>query len=113
MSNEKTEDKKPKVVKHIDEKIKDAREDVAKAQAKLDALLLEQANRGRVDSLAVGSTVSFEYGRGEKRRVLTGNVVAVGDDEKLGKLLAVQVGEGLDIETLKIRAADVQFEEAE
>jgi S-adenosylmethionine synthetase len=93
----------------LDEKIKDAREDVAKAQAKLDRLLTERANRERIENLAVGTEVSFEYGRGDKRRVLTGTIVAVGDDEKLGRQFAVTAGEGLDIATYKIRATDVLF----
>lgn len=97
----------------LDAKIKDAREDVEKAQAKLDRLLAELANRERVESLAVGSTVSFEYGRGDKRRVLTGTIIAAGDDEKQGKLFAVQTGEGLDIANYKIKASDVLFDSEE
>ena len=95
----------------LDEKIKDAREDVEKAQAKLDRLLIELANRERIEGLAVGTVVKFEYGRGDKRRTLEGTIIAAGDDEKLGKQFAVQAGEGLDIATYKIRAADVLFDE--
>ena len=98
-----------KVVKHLDAKIADAREDLEKAQARLDVLLLEQKNQDRIVGLKVGDEILFEYGRGEKRRELTGKVIAVGDDEKQGRMLAVQTGEGLDIQTLKIRAADVLF----
>ena len=96
----------------LDEKIKDAREDVEKAQAKLDRLLIERANRERIEGLAVGTVVRFEYGRGDKRRTLEGTIIAAGYDEKLGKQFAVQAGEGLDIATYKIRAADVLFDEA-
>lgn len=96
----------------LDEKIKDAREDVEKAQAKLDRLLIELANRERIEGLSVGTVVKFEYGRGDKRRTLEGTIIAAGDDEKLGKQFAVQAGEGLDIATYKIRAADVLFDEA-
>ena len=97
----------------LDEKIKDAREDVEKAQAKLDRLLTELANRERIENLAVGTVVKFEYGRGDKRRVLEGTIIASGDDEKLGRQFAVQAGEGLDIATYKIRASDVQFDTEE
>ena len=96
----------------LDEKIKDAREDVEKAQAKLDRLLIELANRERIEGLTIGTVVKFEYGRGDKRRTLEGTIIAAGDDEKLGKQFAVQAGEGLDIATYKIRAADVLFDEA-
>lgn len=100
----------PQTTTLLDEKINDAREDLVKAQAKLDRLLTEKANRDRIEGVSVGANVSFEYGRGEKRRVLQGTVVALGDDDKMGRLLAVQAGEGLDIQTYKIRAADVRFE---
>lgn len=103
----------PTVTTLLDERIKDAREDVAKAQAKLDKLLIEKANRARIENLAAGTAIKFEYGRGEKRRVLDGIVVAVGDDPKMGRLLAVQSGEGLDVQTYKIRAADVLFDDAQ
>ena len=94
----------------LDEKIKDAREDVAKAQSKLDKLLLEAANRDRILNLLPGTEVSFEYGRGEKRRALAGKVVAIADDPKMGRVLAVVTGEGVDIETYKIRSSDVLFD---
>lgn len=100
-------------VSYLDAKIADAREDVAKAQAKLNKLLVEKENRDRLNTIEVGANIKFEYGRGDKRRTLEGTVIATGDDEKLGKLLAVQVGEGLDVQTHKIRAADVLFEDAE
>lgn len=114
MSNENTNENaaaepKVKVVKHIDARIEDAREDVAKAQSKLEKLLIEKANRDRIENLSAGEEVRFEYGRGEKRRVLEGVVIATGDDEKMGRMLAVQVGEGLNVETYKIRAVDVLF----
>lgn len=95
----------------LDARINDAREDVAKAQAKLDKLLTEQENRARIENLTTGALIKFEYGRGDKRRVLSGTVIAVGDDPKLGRLLAVHSGEGLDVQTYKIRAADVLFNE--
>lgn len=94
----------------LDERIKDAREDVTKAQAKLDKLLTEAANRDRIAGLDKGTEVSFEYGRGEKRRTLTGTIIASDTDPKLGRVFAVQTGTGVDIQTLKIRAADVLFD---
>jgi hypothetical protein len=113
MSNENTSDTaaepKVKVVKHLDARIADAREDVEKAEAKLAKLLTEQANRALIENVGIGDEVRFEYGRGEKRRVLTGTVVAVGNDEKQGRLLAVTYGEGIDVETVKIRAVDILF----
>lgn len=100
---------KVKVVKHIDARISDAREDVAAAQSKLDKLLTEKANRDLIEQLDVGAVVRFDYGRGEKRRTLEGTVAAVGDDPKTGRMLAVTVGEGIDIATYKVRASDILF----
>jgi hypothetical protein len=97
----------------LDEKIKDAQEDFDKAKAKLDKLLSERANRERIENLAVGTEVTFEYGRGEKRRELSGSVVAAGDDPKTGRMLVISVGSGLDVQTYKIRATDVLFDSAE
>jgi len=108
-STEQTKEKAPKIVKHIDVRIEEATLAVDAARAKLAQLINERDNRSRIDSIAVGSTVSFEYGRGEKRRTLSGVVTATKDDEKAGRLLAVTVGEGFDAQLLQIRAADVQF----
>lgn len=108
--NTNTTDETPAQTNLLDERIKDAREDVAKAQAKLDKLLTEAANRDRIAGLDKGTEVSFEYGRGEKRRTLTGTIIASDTDPKLGRVFAVQTGTGVDIQTLKIRAADVLFD---
>lgn len=108
--NTNTTDETPAQTNLLDERIKDAREDVAKAQAKLDKLLTEAANRDRIAGLDKGTEVSFEYGRGEKRRTLTGTIIASDNDPKMGRVFAVQTGTGVDIQTLKIRAADVLFD---
>lgn len=108
--NTNTTDETPAQTNLLDERIKDAREDVTKAQAKLDKLLTEAANRDRIAGLAKGTEVSFEYGRGEKRRTLTGTIIASDTDPKMGRVFAVQTGTGVDIQTLKIRAADVLFD---
>lgn len=108
--NTNTTDETPAQTNLLDERIKDAREDVAKAQAKLDKLLTEAANRDRIAGLDKGTEVSFEYGRGEKRRTLTGTIIASDNDPKMGRVFAVQTGTGVDIQTLKIRASDVLFD---
>jgi hypothetical protein len=111
-TDEAKKEKAPKVVKHIDVRIEEAREDIVALERKLAILINERDNRAALEGITVGTSVTFEYGRGDKRRTMTGTVVATGDDAKQGRLLAVQVGEGLDIETLKIRAGDVQFDNA-
>lgn len=106
-----TEGKKgPRVVKHIDVRIEEAREDVNKAQARLDALIAERNNRERYENLAAGQSVSFEFGRAEKRRVVTGTIQSIHDDGKGGKTLVVLTGEGLDQQINKIAATSVLFD---
>lgn len=92
-----------------DVKIAELREDIAAIEAKIAKLEASKQNEAAIEALAVGQTVSAEYGRAEKRRIITGLVVAVASDDKQGKMLALQVGEGLDVQIIKVRAADVQF----
>lgn len=107
-----SEDTKPSRTTLIDEKIKDLKEDIAALEAKLSRLETEKKNAGRVSGIAVGQAVKFDYGRGEKRRELEGTVTALKDDEKKGRLLAVTVGEGFDLQVLQISAGDVKFDDA-
>ena len=100
-----------KSVTLLEAKIEDAREDLAKAQTKLDALLAQQANADKITALKVGDSVTFKYGRADKARDLTGTIVAVGTDEKTkATVLAIQTGEGVDIQTVKVLASAVKFE---
>ncbi len=92
----------------LDLKIEDAKAAVEKAQAALDVLLARKANEDKLSALKVGDTVTVKYGRAEKARNLTGNIIAR-DDETL----AVQVGEGLDIQIVKVSVSAVQFDSAE
>lgn len=109
-TNDQTNEPTVKIVKDLDARINDATEDLAKAQARLDKLVTERDNRAKLETIAAGASVTFDYGRGEKRRTLTGVVVAVGDDDKGTRMLAVAVGEGINVETYKIRAVDVIFD---
>lgn len=102
--------KAPRVVKHIDERIKEAREAVTKAQARLQELETEAANRDKLESVTKGQRVNFRFGRADKARVLTGEVTAVGVDDKGNRLVAVSVGEGLDMEVMKIPATSIIFD---
>jgi uncharacterized small protein (DUF1192 family) len=94
----------PRVVKHRDVKIAELREDIAALQAKLDKLEAEAAAEQQLESLGQGSVVSFVYGRGEKRRVETGTIIASGKNEKGNFQFNVLVGEGLN-STLRLVGA--------
>ncbi len=102
--------KAPRVTKTIEVRVEEARSAVAKAQATLAALESELNNRTRFENLAAGQVVSFEFGRAEKRRVLSGTILSVHEDPKGGKLLVVQTGEGLDIQINKVPASSIIFD---
>lgn len=61
----------------------------AQAEAEIDDSRIEQ-----------GTIVTFEYGRAEKRRVLTGTVLGRKAQEKGVDLIKVTVGEGFDAEVV-------------
>jgi hypothetical protein len=58
-------------------------------------------------NVEAGNRVDFNFGRGEKKRVLSGVVVAVKDDEKLGKIARIQTGDGFDAQFYNTRVADI------
>jgi len=84
----------------LDEKIAMYENLVAKLKARRNSL-------AQINNVQVGDQgVTFNFGRGEKARVETGNVIAVGDSAQ-GKLVVIQTGEGLEIAQRKVRAADI------
>lgn len=110
MSEEQTQQPKQRVAKTLDQRITEAKAAVTKAQQTLAALESELNNRERYENLAAGQVVSFEFGRAEKRRTLTGTVLSIHEDEKGSKLLVVQSGEGLDIQINKVPASAIIFD---
>ena len=88
------------MAKSLEEQLAAAQERVAKLQTRINSEAI-------VNNVAVGNDVEFTFGRGEKKRTLRGVVTATREDEKLGKLAAVTVGEGFDVETYKVRFADI------
>lgn len=91
-------EKKPRVVKHRDERIKDLREDIAALEAKLNALLQDAANEEAIANIEAGSEVAYVYGRAPQRRVLSGVVRAAGKNAAGLLQLKVEFGSGLDAE---------------
>lgn len=90
--------------KTLQEKLADAQARVAKLQAQINTQEI-------LNSVKAGDTATFNYGRSDTARVLDGVITAVGDktDERgrVTRLAIVSVGEGLDIETYKVRVADI------
>ncbi len=88
------------MAKTLQEKLVAARALVAKYEAAIagEAILL---------NVTAGNKVDFNFGRGEKKRTLSGVVVAVKDDEKLGRIARIQVGEDFDAQFYNTRVADI------
>lgn len=111
---ENTAPKKPRVVKHRDEKIKDLREDIAKLEGQmgrkyeqLDALLLEAENEQAIARLADGDAISYAFGRAATRRIRSGVVRAVAENDKGLVQIKVETGEGFESEFNIIDASAV------
>lgn len=86
-------------------------EQIAIVQARLNKLLAKKNSVAILESVKAGDEATFNYGRGEKVRKLTGTISAVGDrtDERgrVSRLAVVSVGEGLDTEQFRIRVQDI------
>lgn len=111
---ENTAPKKPRVIKHRDEKIKDLREDIAKLEGQmgrkyeqLDALLLEAENEQAIARLADGDAISYAFGRAATRRIRSGVVRAVAENDKGLVQIKVETGEGFESEFNIIDASAV------
>ena len=85
-------------------------EKIEAAQERLNKLLRQRQVQEILNSVGVGDTASFRFGRGEKARDLSGVIAAVGDVDVAGRstrMARITVGEGLDAETYKVRVADI------
>lgn len=74
--------------------------------AKLTAAINSEAI---LNNVAKGNEVVFTFGRGDKKRELTGTVVGIRDDEKLGRLVAISVtgDDEFDTQTYKVNVRDI------
>lgn len=105
--------KGPKVVKHLDVRIQEAREDVTKAQGRLDKLLAEKANEGLFESIEEGKMFTFNYGRGEKAGIRDGIVLIAEKGKGGANKVRFTVGSGFDAEILDVRADAIVFPTAD
>ncbi|MGX7894962.1 hypothetical protein [Tsuneonella sp. HG222] len=81
-----------------------AKLDQARAMVtKYEAELASEAIRNNIEA---GDKVTFTHGRGDTKKVLTGAVLGVKDEEN-GRWVAISVGEGFDLTTYKVRTADI------
>ncbi len=89
-------------------KIADIDAKIAKLQAARAEL--EQAALYEVDTsdLKAGDSVDFEFGRGEKRRNMTGVVSAIKREEGKAGLVRIVSGEGFDAEIVTVFEASIR-----
>lgn len=116
MSNENNE----QVITHTEAKLAELREDLAKAQErvnkineKIAALEAGAANVAAIEALTAGDAVAYVYGRALNKRVLNGTVAATKKNEKGLVQLKVSHGEGFDAEFHLIDSSALLFSAAE
>jgi hypothetical protein len=90
----------PKTPKTLEERLTSARALVAKIEGQI-------RERDMLNNVQEGDRVTFSYGRAEKTRELSGTVLSIRDDEKMGRQALIQSGEGFDIQNYKVRVADI------
>lgn len=61
----------------------------------------------------LGSEVTFSYGRGETLKTLTGVLVGVSNEEGKPTVLAARVGEGFDMQVVKLFPSQLILNDAE
>lgn len=112
--NDNTDQKKPRIVKHRDEKIKDIREDIEKLMEKVQkkedqlAVLVQEAeNEEAINNLTDGDAISYVFGRAATRRIRNGVVRAVAENDKGLVQIKVETGEGFESEFNIIDASAV------
>lgn len=103
--------KGPRVVKHLDVRIEEARENVAAAVAKLDKLLEQQKNEALFDTIKSGDVFDFNFGRGEKARVLNGTVVIAEQGKGASNKVRFTCGTGFDAIICDVLAGAIVFPE--
>lgn len=81
-------------------------EKIAFYKAQIIKLELQVASDLARNDVQTGDNVSFKFGRGDTRKVLTGTVLGV-KDEANGRWVAIGAGEGFDYATYKVRATDL------
>lgn len=85
---------------------KSIREQIAALEAKLAALKVQAENEIDPSSIVAGATVSFEYGKGDTKRTLSGVITGIKPADpavpKSATLIRVAVGEGFDAQIVTI-----------
>lgn len=99
------------MAKTIREQIATIDEQVKKLGEKRAELVAKQDSEVDPAHIIAGSTVTFDYGKGETKRVLTGVVTGVKPADpavpKSATLIRVAVGEGFDAQIVTIYPASV------
>lgn len=79
---------------------------LAQAQAMVAKYTAELTAERIRNNIQEGDAITFQFGRGDTRKEMTGSVLGVKDDAN-GRWIAVSAGEGFEMQTYRIRAADI------
>ena len=108
------------VVNHRDAKLADLREDlikayekVAKIEEKIESIEREIANADAIKAIAPGTSVTYVFGRAANKRVLSGTVRVLGENDKNVVQLKVESGEGFDAEFHLIDASALLLDQSQ
>lgn len=71
--------------------------------AKYEAQLAAEAIKNNIEA---GDEVTFNYGRGDSKKELSGTVLGIKDDAN-GRWVAISAGEGFDMQRYTVRTADI------
>lgn len=82
-------------------------EKIALTEALLAKYRAEELAEAIKADIREGDVVTFNFGRGDKKRSYTGAIVGIKNDEAQGLLLRVSVGEGFDVEVYKVHVRDL------
>lgn len=100
-----------RTVKTLADKIAAAQVKRDAAQATLDQLVKQQEAEAALADVTAGYTVSFEAGRAETKRTVTGNVLAAYETDGKRKV-KVLAGEGAEAELFEIEVSKLVSAEA-
>lgn len=78
-------------------------EKITATRALLAKYLAEQNAEKQINNVQVGDDITFNFGRADRVRSITGTVQAVADTD-LGRVVSVLTGEGIDAELKRVRA---------
>lgn len=103
---------KKRAVKTRAEQIAAIDEQVTKLTERRNELVAEGEREEQLKNIGAGTVVSFEHGRGNTRRTLSGSVITAYDDGKGVRKVKVLAGEGADANLYDVEVSRLSVEGA-